>query len=231
MAAEFIVNFEDRVKEVEKYFKFLEKLDVADIKILNTENGVKTSVDSDIFIILKANAFLIIYNLIEYSIMDAIDAVYQAIEDEPCSYDSIIIELRNLWTKAEFKKAFDVNSSWNTYHNKTTDLIDSVIRRSVIRLKSRSLPDRGNIDADKIRRICDMHKFNAKSHYRARGGAALRTVVTQRNSLAHGSLSFVECGRQYEFHQLKQWKQESVIYVRSILKNIENYIDSKHYKI
>ncbi|MDY6993463.1 MAG: MAE_28990/MAE_18760 family HEPN-like nuclease [Pseudomonadota bacterium] len=63
-----------------------------------------------------------------------------------------------------------------------------------------------------------------------RGGSKLLTVKTQRNQLAHGNISFSECGRDHTFIELNNIKNEVINYLEDILNNIENYIDNKAYK-
>lgn len=63
-----------------------------------------------------------------------------------------------------------------------------------------------------------------------RGGSKLLTVKTQRNLLAHGNISFSECGRERTFIELNDIKNEVINYLEDILNNIEIYIDNKDYK-
>jgi hypothetical protein len=54
-------------------------------------------------------------------------------------------------------------------------------------------------------------------------------VKTQRNDLAHGSISFSECGRQYTVDELERIKRQVVVFMRSILRSIGAYIRKQSY--
>ncbi|MFX0138347.1 MAG: MAE_28990/MAE_18760 family HEPN-like nuclease [Candidatus Hodarchaeota archaeon] len=226
---DFITNFEDRVKEVESYFRFLDKLDEENVKLYFSEINRYSQIDDDIIIILKANAFLVIYNLIESSIREGILTIYDIIIQENRSYEALTTKIRSIWTNFEFRKIFDISSNWKSYYNKTSELIQHVIDKEVIKLNRKAIPISGNLDADQVRTLCDLHGIKKNVHYRARGGATLETIKSARNSLAHGNLSFIECGRQYDFDQLRKMKKESIVFVRSILRNVEEFITNKKY--
>ena len=86
------------------------------------------------------------------------------------------------------------------------------------------------LDADKIREVCLRHSIPVHTHYRASGGTDLATVVTLRNHLAHGNISFAECGRDYTVDQIERIKRQLVTFVGGILRNIADYIDSASYE-
>ena len=82
----------------------------------------------------------------------------------------------------------------------------------------------GNIDGRKISEFSNIYGFSKKTHHLAQNGVKLHEVKIQRNNLAHGSLSFSECGRQYTYEDLTKIKRQVVIYLRGILNNIQKYI-------
>ena len=59
----------------------------------------------------------------------------------------------------------------------------------------------------------------------------LHKVKTPRNNLAHGNISFAECGRNYGIGQLRETKKEVILYLRNILRNIKKYLDERQYAI
>ena len=66
-------------------------------------------------------------------------------------------------------------------------------------------------------------------HHRAKGGVELGTVKEQRNALGHGNVTFTECGRQYAVSDLERIKRQTVVFVRSILKNVKRYLEEDAY--
>ncbi|MBL0247432.1 MAG: hypothetical protein IPQ28_07575 [Sphingobacteriales bacterium] len=89
----------------------------------------------------------------------------------------------------------------------------------------------GNIDGRKIKEFSTKHGFSDRTHKNANNGNKLHQVKTQRNNLAHGNISFAECGRNYGIGQLRDTKKEVILYLRNILRNIKKYLDERQYAI
>ena len=70
-------EFNDRVIEIGKYFQLLEKLEL-DYNTLSSRNQIEAPfpIDVDLFRILKANGFLLLYNLIESTILNSVIAIF-----------------------------------------------------------------------------------------------------------------------------------------------------------
>jgi hypothetical protein len=71
--------------------------------------------------------------------------------------------------------------------------------------------------------ICEAHGISYKTHPDAKGGVELQKVKKQRNSLAHGNISFSECGHETTLEELEKIKCEVVRFVKDILGNIMDY--------
>ena len=59
----------------------------------------------------------------------------------------------------------------------------------------------------------------------------LETVKDRRNDLAHGTLSFAECGRDYSIEDLNDIKAETVLFLKGLLQGMKQYYDEKQYKL
>jgi hypothetical protein len=112
----------------------------------------------------------------------------------------------------------------------TRRLVKNAIDDVGARLTVEDLRFGGNLDADRIRRACLEHGVSSKTHPRAKGGEKLGLVRGRRNALAHGSLSFTECGRDYTLTQLVEIRRETVLFVRGILKNVESYASKRSFR-
>ena len=62
-----------------------------------------------------------------------------------------------------------------------------------------------------------------------RGGIILTDVKNERNNLAHGTVSFVECGRNYSIDDLTRIKDETEHFLENILVGIKDYYDNRLY--
>ena len=65
----------------------------------------------------------------------------------------------------------------------------------------------------------------------SRGGIVLETVKDRRNDLAHGTLSFAECGRNYSIDDLGKIKDETVLFLQGLLAGMKQYYDGKQYQL
>ncbi|OQX25952.1 MAG: hypothetical protein BWK80_12955 [Desulfobacteraceae bacterium IS3] len=101
---QFIQDFNKRVKEIDNYFSFVRK--IASIESYKREEIVlpgrdKHIVDSDLQKILRANCFLMLYNLVESSIRNGIVAIYDAIHDENLTYKDINSNIKKYLVKLQ----------------------------------------------------------------------------------------------------------------------------------
>lgn len=228
-----LADFEEKAKEIDIYFDTLSLFheNGASISIPQSkEDAVKYfPIGESLTAIMKANAFLMLYNLVEWSIREGILSVYREMDASSCSYEQVRIEIRQIWSKYQFRKTFDINSSWETYYAKATELIDHALGEKAIIMDRKAIPISGNLDADKIRLIFDLHGIKKSVPPAARGGGSLGEIKEQRNLLAHGSLGFSECGRQFQLEQIKRMKAETIHFTRGMLHNINEYFESKQY--
>ncbi|MGY8838680.1 MAG: MAE_28990/MAE_18760 family HEPN-like nuclease [Enterobacterales bacterium] len=230
-----IRDFEERVLEINLYIDFVNKSQEVGASLHLPSRRKETeqlhTIDGDLTAILKANIFLILYNLIESSIREGVLSIYEEIQDNQCSYSDIRDDIKKLWTRYKFKSSFDMNASWESYYRRVEEITNAVVTESVISMDRNAIPTSGNLCANQVRSICDMHGIKTNVHRNARGGISLADIKDQRNSLAHGHLSFSECGRQFDITQIDVFKKETVIFVRGILKNMEEYVNNKEYLV
>jgi hypothetical protein len=85
--------------------------------------------------------------------------------------------------------------------------------------------------SETVRDVCSDHGVNLVIPPAARGGQALSTVKVKRNALSHGHESFVEVGRNLTVADLVSEKDEIVLFMTSVLDNLENYAVAKSYRL
>ncbi len=221
-------EFEERVKEIDLYFKFLAILYEPGASI-RLANSTSEELDPDFLKMLKANVFLVLYNLVESSIREGVCFIYEELKVDNRTYETVRTEIRTLWVNYKYRLIFKTTANWDSGRKMAAQLIDHAMNKLVIELDEEALPISGNLDARQIRDLCSSHGIAHTTPKNAKGGRALLTVKDQRNALSHGHLSFSECGRQFELVDLRRIKDETVIFVRSILENMEYYINNKQY--
>ena len=70
-----IRQFQERKEEIENYFQLLESFMIHNAQII-LPNGKKQKINVALAHILRANAFLLLYNLTESCISQSIEAIY-----------------------------------------------------------------------------------------------------------------------------------------------------------
>lgn len=224
---EILKEFKERVKEVNLYFDFLTNVVSKDIHLHSTKTGEGQPVDVEIQKILKANLFLILYNLVEAIIRKSIQEIYDSIERDGLSYKLTRPEIQKILISHRYKQIRE--SSPTSFVQAIEELLADALNDAAVKLDPDSIPISGNLDARKIRDLARIYGFSEATKKAKRGGSDLLIVKDQRNFLAHGQVTFSECGRNYHISDLKKIKNEVICFLEDILKNIKSYIDAKEY--
>jgi hypothetical protein len=222
--------FEERAEEVSLYFDFIYKMiDRRAMLALCPEFGTTDSkatelvhIPSDVLDTLKANGFLLLYNLVEATITWAIKAIYLDIETHEHHFDELHPLLRKHITFS-FRKDDELHKR----------ILESKhpISRSIIRagFEANKLFS-GNIHHKTLKEFADKLGFSVDTNgIETRGGQRLTDVKNRRNELAHGNLSFLACGKSTAIENILEIKNEVISYLEQILGNIESYLTNKEY--
>lgn len=216
-------DFDERAQEVSKYFLLLKNLEQGSILLSmgNEKNTKIKNIDTELSKTLKATGFLLLYNLIESTIRNAIEAIFDDVVNQKVAFDDLRDEIKKIVIQ-NFKNNKSTDKLLKSIDNITLDIIMAGFEKE--KLFS------GNIDARKIKQTADAYGFSYKTNARkTQDGYDLLKIKTNRNDLAHGFKSFEEVGRQASANELLQIKIRVVCYLREILQNIEIYISKQEY--
>ena len=214
-----INEYNKRLQEIELYFSTLSLLDegtctISCVDILNREKTLE--IDEDLSKILKANGALLLYNLIEATIRNSIEAIISALNSSNVTFRELTDDLRKLWINQEFK-TLDKDS--------ILDLSKKILEDEMLSLQSECIKISGNIDARKIREIAERFGCEQVPH-----GEGLVTIKDKRNKLAHGEFTFTEIGKNYTVGDIIQLKEETKSYLSQVLTKTQNYIANQNFK-
>ncbi|MGL1956907.1 MAG: MAE_28990/MAE_18760 family HEPN-like nuclease [Colwellia sp.] len=230
---EIIEDFESRVIEVELYFNFIEQTSKlnASITDLAEDCAVPIKIDSDLKKILKANLFLLLYNLIESSFTKALNRLIKDINDSKNTYGMLIPEIRKIWlqdeTKFFNKKTPNVNGKTENKLDYYFPIIDNLLDHILQIPENEKIS--GNLDAQNIRAFTAKYGILSHSINTAKS-KRLYNVKEKRNELSHGNISFLECGRAETPSSLKEIKDEVISFMRAVLCEFETKIEQQYYK-
>ena len=213
---ETIADFQERQNEIRFYYDTISHLPDADDE------------HKRLFKIMKANFLLMLYNLIESTITNGFLELYKAINDEGAAYKSIIHELQLLWAEYEVSQIYSPTTLRKTYVKRMQEVADIVANERKISMEDSNLDAEGNLDARKIKNICDHHGIR---YTLSANGDCLYIIKTKRNNLSHGDLSFSECGRDFTIEDLCQMMNETFTFLSDILKGMKEYEVKKKYLI
>lgn len=223
-----IEEFEERVKDTEKYLRVLECLESPTVILYDKSTRRRKKVFEDgSFKVMKATVFLLIYNLVESSIRSAFAELYSEIANSGTPPGELRSELRELWIRQTFHKLDKDSAALRNFREITKGIIDHYMAELPLALEAEHLPISGNLGCSEIRKTCLCHGITAKVHRHARGGIELETVKLKRNHLAHGNISFSDCGKEYTVSDLKRINREAILFIRGTIRSIENFINSK----
>jgi MAE_28990/MAE_18760-like HEPN len=231
--AQLFADFDERVAEVDLYFKLLLACDNAEIDI---KAGTGPQIvppgapPADWGRMLKGGAYLVLYNLVEGFVRRGFQAVFEGIKGAGLSGADLTDEFRQQWIKQRNRSVSHFDGSPGVYMRIAGEIIADVIGKKPVYLVREYLPLSGNLDADSIREVCRAHGVSGETPRDAMGGSALTIVKVKRNSLAHGDESFCEVGGTVSAQELEKAKTEIVSFLRGILNNLERFQQAQGYK-
>lgn len=212
------IEYNKRLHEVEIYFETLKYLDSGNcsircVDILGKESNKE--IDSELSTILKANGFLLLYNLVESTIRKSIDAVINSMLTSSVTFRSLTDKLRKLWIRQNAK---DANVE------KIMTIANAILDNQLLTFEKEFIHVSGNIDAQKIRDILKKVGGNEVSD-----GRCLKAIKDKRNHLAHGVFSFSEIGRDFTVNELITYKDDTKDYLEKVLDEIQSFIEGQKY--
>lgn len=220
-----IDTFNERVAEIDLYYEAIKEL----YSEKNSDNNSFKFFEEDFLKILKSNALLMIYNLVESSIMGGIISIYDEFKHNNISYCDVRSEIQKIWFSYKFNQVYGKTAHYNSYKDKAAEIINEILSNRILILDRKATDISGNLDADKIRKICQEHGIQYIIPKDCKGGIVLSDVKEKRNYLAHGTVSFVECGRYYTIEDIEKIKNETKIFLEAILQGMKKYYDDKQY--
>jgi hypothetical protein len=218
-----LLDFNTRAQEVDDYFIFLEILIKPTTKLAVADSAGQyqlQSLNPELEKTLKANGLLLLYNLVESTMRNAIVAIFDELKNQAISFDQLkpkikMIVLQNL------KKC-----SPEEIHLQINQISRDIITATFDPKKLFS----GNVDARLIKEIAEKYGFSYQTDFaKTKNGQSLVDIKDKRNDLAHGDKSFKEVGQGKTIEDLLKIKKEVIEYLRQILENIKTYLDNQEY--
>lgn len=228
--------FDERFAEVEAYLVFLEALEVASTAGSVRFEGQTGSLTQQQTEILKAGVFVQLYNLVEATMTRSLEALAAASVQGGWRPAHLSPSFRSEWVKVIASVNTEMNAESRLKY--VVGLTDILVQAGALAPFALERGGGGNwtdiqIEKMLIRiglrlRIPPPVRVAVKQPYRDNKGA-LGVVVKLRNDLAHGSISFAECGQNETVAGLRDLAVRTAMYLRTVVRAVERYIVRHEY--
>ena len=101
--------YQERIDEIELYFNALKELYQT-----QSQESEHSFYNADFLKILKANALIMIYNLVESSIMGGILEIYDELKNSGYNYKDVRKEIQDIWFSFKFNQVYDKTAHYNS---------------------------------------------------------------------------------------------------------------------
>ena len=215
--------FEERLREIDTYLDLLEALD------RQVQSGTPPEIGGAAITvqqqrILYSAVYLQLYNLVEATVTWCVDAICAAASKDGRWFPSDLSDgLRREWIRLTARTQVPMNE--DNRLNYVFDTCEHIIKSLPITWPH-DTGRKGNWDDDEIEGMssrigCELSispaaRTAAKRPIRDDKGP-LRLIRDLRNRLAHGAISFEECGTNVTIGDLRDIKEKTVLYLRDVV--------------
>lgn len=237
----FRETYNSRKKEIED---FLELMEFLEIKENDREDGISKFSEffypqgagihltyQSLINILKSNVSLMIYNIIEYTVANLVDSIYDEIRMNRLSYVDVNESIRALWRKTILKSASDPNANFSTFLKKNEEIISAILNNNALDMYSRYTLPGGNLDGISIRETFESHGIQVKTNSQNYRPDILAGIKDNRNNLAHGSVSFVDAVREDSLADIRRNESFVTGFLDELIETVSTYISEQKYKV
>ncbi len=225
--------FEERLKEIDAYLDLLDALErqvqLGPPKI----GGALITVEQQR--ILYSAVYLQLYNLVEATVTWCVDAVCEAAAAGGRWLPGDLSgQLRREWVRYSARTHVELNP--DNRLETAIQFCDRLVQ--ALPVAKWAVERRGNWDDDEIQAISeriglelrvttDVYSAVKRPFRDEKGPLAL--VRDLRNRLAHGSLSFSECGEGVTAQELRELQNRTAAYLRQVVASFVAYLDGHLY--
>ena len=244
-------DFQGKVNEINKYFEFVQFIDVYGIensRTLKTRSQDDFNIDTNLEKVFRGNCYLMLYNLVEGSITESINAIFTDINQNTVSLAQLSPVYKQIWLKYQYNLVGLVKSTTSAAHHKKlpTNLPETLQNLEIFNIHVFTDKDNnefenykgylkvtgasdisGNLDARNIRdNLSKIYGFDVPERC-----DELIEIKNIRNKLAHGEIQFSEAGFSKSIPEFITMKDNVVDYLRQVLTNVDTFILTKGYTI
>ncbi len=221
-------EYNQRKSEINDFFILISHISQSNAALFMGENDTvristlqKTS--------LKATCILLLYNLVEATVTTALNRIHHHIIASNKCYTDFSDEIKSLVLSYYYKAVNENrNNDLNTV-NFLREFISISHNESFVSVSYENMVKfyslySGNLDAKKIKQT--LQKYGIICDKKT---SELQLIKNNRNKLAHGEISFCECGRDLSFEQLVVLKDKTYEFLEEVVGEIKDYVSNQQY--
>ena len=197
-------EYQRRFDEISEYISYLELLE-------NTTGPSVTLMST-----MKASALLMLYNLVESTMTNTVQAVFDHIKTHRVGLDGLTDDVK-IFVIGNVKR----RNAKSLVEKMKTDKVDLSIASF-----DRADVFSGNLDGKKIRETLKELGVNTTT---SNNQPVLLTIKKSRNDLAHGKMSFADAGKNITTSDLKTHLRKVGLLLTSVIKDFTTYVNNKDY--
>ena len=230
--------FEGRREEVSTYLDLMRNVDVAGQQGYFQATEGMAPISPLQQQILYANLFVQLYNLVEATITRCLEGLHMAACDSSADYKPADLAAPLLREWVRFTARTHTDRAYEKRLDAALEMAEHLIHDRAIGSLAIESGGGGNWDDDAIELVaarvgCDLVvaeaiRTAAKRHVRDDLGA-LALVRVLRNNLAHGSMSFGECGAGVTVSDLESIANCVLDYLDAVVASFVRYLDDRHF--
>lgn len=221
-------EFKERKEEIDCYYKFLRKITSQTYSLKNTRSNKDSCLDSRIQKILKANSFLLLYNLIESTVKNSVQFICQEIVKENVQYSDVVEGIQKQWVRVHTRQHLQSPKD-EKLRDGVKFIIDKTLKDFIQFEGNYRIKYKDNVDTDVMYMIARDFGFKLDFAKSLKGGYRIGEIKDKRNFLAHGNITFSDCGQNLSMEDLTAYKNDTYRVLSKFLSVVKTYLEKKKY--
>ncbi len=216
-------NFEQRKDDVDAHFRCLAFINSVEghkrLPITDPTSGQQLIVDQQMQCCMKAQTLVLLYNMVESTVCECLNYIYDAVKDDGLTYAELTDEMRKMWNNSN-KRA--------DKHDHELPEADKMLLKAVY--ETIAVNTSGSIDIKKIYETFKKHGCTIPEEKRVGCGQSFLIVKNKRNLLAHGNVLFSQCGASYLYSDLDKMRKDIFLFLPVVIESTKQFVEDKKYK-